>query len=174
MKPSLEGTMPALPPLIADRRVAAARSVGWRMGDHPDLSRRRKIVARYAVATLSMGLASLYQTGMVRRVPELPFDRFDANRIEASAQGYQVLGVPDAVLAVFNNASTMLLATLGGPGARPRALRALLAAKVTVDSAYVAKLAVDQATQHKLLCTYCLVASAATWGALAPAWRQAG
>ncbi len=173
MKPSLKGTLPALPPIVVDRKVAAARSVGWRTTDHADLRRRRRIVGSYALASLAMGAASLYQTGIVRRVPELPFPRFDANYVEASAEGYQVLGVPDAVLAVFSNASTMLLATLGGPGPRSAPLRALLAAKVTVDSAYVGKLVFDQVARHKVLCTYCLVASAATFGALAPAWRQA-
>lgn len=173
MKPSMQGTMPALPPLVVDRKLAAARSVAWRTSQDPQITRRRKVIARTAVATASMGLASLYQTGILRKLPDLPFAPFNAEHVESSAEGYQVLGVPDAVLAVFSNATTITLAVLGGPGPRSRPLRALLAAKVSLDSAYISKLVFDQATQHKTYCWQCLLAAAATWASLPPAWRDA-
>jgi hypothetical protein len=50
------------------------------------------------LSTACMGVASLYQTGVVRRIPELPLALFDANRVEASAQAYQLLRMPDAPL----------------------------------------------------------------------------
>src|SRR4051794_6936736 len=101
MRPSLKGTLPAVPPLLVDRKVAAQRSVRWRTLDDPDLRRRRQIIARYTAANVTMSMAALYQTGILVSLPDLPFERFDAQRIESSAEGHQVLGVPDAVLALF-------------------------------------------------------------------------
>jgi hypothetical protein len=43
----------------------------------------------------------------------------------------------------------------------------LAAAKLAYDGAGAAWLTAEQNTKHRALCFYCLLASAATWGALA-------
>jgi len=63
--------------------------------------------------------------------------------------------------------------TVAGGEQPPRWLRALAAAKACVDAAYATKLTVDQATKHRAACSWCLLATAATFSALPQALRAA-
>jgi len=126
----------------------------------------------YLAASTAMGVVALYQTGLTSRVPELPVPGFDAPTVDASPQAYQLLGMPDGLLALLSNATTMALIGAGGV-APPRWLRRAAAVKAGVDSAYAVKLASDQVTKHRALCSWCLVALAGTLSALPEAVRQA-
>ncbi len=98
---------------------------------------------------------------MVRHLPELPLPGFDANRVDASAQAYQLLGSPDATLGVVSYSVTAALAALGGERP-PIALSAVLAGKAAVDLGWAAKLTLDQATKHRAACSWCLLATSLT------------
>ena len=93
-------------------------------------------------------------------------------RVDAAPEAYQLLGMPDALLALLSNAATMALVGAGGKR-RPRWLRVLTAAKAGVDAAYSAKLTVDQVRKHPCGCSWCLMTTAATWSALRDALRLA-
>jgi hypothetical protein len=80
--------------------------------------------------------------------------------------------MPDALLALLSNATTMALIG-GGQEARPAWLRRVTAAKAAVDAAYALKLTLDQVTKHRALCSWCLLATAGTLSALPEAVRQA-
>jgi uncharacterized membrane protein len=158
-------------------------ALSWvlREGQTPDLNRRRRVVGLSLVAAAAMGVVSLYQMGLVRKPPEPPFGPFDAARVSGSAQGYAVLEMPDAPLALMSYATTLALAAMGGADrARRMPLVPLaLAGKVAVDAMVSAKLSADQATRYKAACLWCLGASAATF-AMVPlvlpeareAWRN--
>ncbi len=149
------------PPLISEIRDAQDLSLLWRVGESPSLRRRRHAASTaLASATVMAGL-SLYQLGVVRRLPELPLPGFDARVVDASAQAYQLLGSPDATLGVVSYAVTAALAGLGG-AQPPAGLSAVLAAKAAVDLGWAAKLTADQATKHRAACSWCLLASALT------------
>ena len=104
---------------------------------------------------------SLYQLGVIGRLPELPLPGFDANRVDASAQAYQLLGSPDATLGVVSYSVTAALAALGGEQPPP-ALRGLLAAKAAIDLGWAGKLTLDQLTKHRAACSWCLLATSLT------------
>ena len=104
---------------------------------------------------------SLYQLGVIPRLPELPLPGFDANRVDASAQAYQLLASPDATLGAVSYSVTAALAGLGGEEP-PVALAALLTAKAAVDLGWAAKLTIDQATKHRAACSWCLLATSLT------------
>lgn len=158
-----------------------ALSWALREGQTPDLNRRRRVVGLSLVAAAAMGVVSLYQMGLVRKVPEPPFGPFDGAKVSGSAQGYAVLEMPDAPLALLSYATTLTLAAMGGADRSRRMplVPLALAGKVAVDALVSAKLSADQATRYKAACLWCLSASAATW-AMVPlvvpeakeAWRH--
>ena len=174
LKASRTGVRP-LPPLVSGARDAAALSDAWRTDrPGPALRRRRRIVGGTMVSTVCMAVASLYQTGVLGRIPELPLPRFDANRVEASAQAYQLLRMPDAPLAVVSFGMTAALAGAagGGSGRGVQAVRVALGLKALVDAAYGAKLMADQVTKHGRLCSWCLTTTIGAGVALGPALQE--
>ena len=150
-----------LPPLISDIPTAQRLARAWRRGRTSSLRRRRHTATTALASTTVMAGLSLYQLGVIRRLPELPLPGFDANRVDASAQAYQLLGSPDATLGVVSYSVTAALAALGGDEP-PLALSALVAGKAAVDLGWAAKLTLDQATKHRAACSWCLLATSLT------------
>lgn len=158
-----------------------ALSWALREGQTPDLNRRRQVVGLSLVAAAAMGVVSLYQMGLVRKPPEPPLRYLDAAKVSGSAQGYAVLEMPDAPLALLSYATTLTLAAMGGADRSRRMplVPLALAGKVAVDALVSAKRSADQATRYKAACLWCLSASVATW-AMVPlvvpeareAWRN--
>ncbi len=66
--------------LMLGRDRAEELSRELRLGGGPSLASRRRIVALYLLASGSMGVVSLYQMGITKRLPELPLPGFDAPR----------------------------------------------------------------------------------------------
>ena len=167
-----------LPPLISDIPTAQALSETWRTGETDSLRRRRRAAATALASTTVMAGLSLYQLGVIRRLPELPVPGFDANRVDASAQAYQLLAAPDATLGAVSYAATAALAALGGKDP-PLGLSALAAGKAAFDLGWAAKLTLDQATKHRAACSWCLLATSLTIatfvsaaGELRATWRK--
>ena len=151
-----------------------------RVESSSDLKHRRGIVGLSLLASASMGVIALYQTGLIKHLPEPPLPMLDADKVDASAEAYETLRTPDAILGLGSYAVTMGLAAAGGKDRARETpwLPLLLAGKVAVDAANAAKLSVDQWTKHRAFCFWCLIAAAATF-AMAPlavpeaiaAWR---
>jgi len=139
---------------------SAAASEALRNGTSPELRHRRAVAALSLVSATSMGVISLYQTGLVKHLPEPPLGLFDADRVDAAADAYP-LGVPDATLGLVSYGVTLALAAAGG-ASQPRWLRIALAGKTALDGAAAVKLTLDQRTKHRAYCSWCLLASAAT------------
>ena len=152
-------------------RDARARQLSreLRTESSPDLRRRRGIVALSLTASAAMGVIALYQTGIIKHLPEPPLPKMDADKVDASAEAYRKFAAPDAVLGLGSYAVTMALASIGGKDrVREMPLVPLaLAVKVAFDVATAAKLSVDQWTKHRAFCFWCLIAASATF-AMAP------
>lgn len=84
-----------------------------RYANSPDLDRRRKIVLFSVLGLLDFSIISLYQTGVIRRLPDIPYKLFDSNRVNASEDAYR-FGVPDGPVSAVAYASAMVLASAGG------------------------------------------------------------
>ncbi len=135
-----------------------------RTGEGDFLEERRSVIVLSLTAIGCMGLIALYQTGIIRRLPDLPLPLMDADKVDASDEAYEKLSVPDAFIGLGSYAATMGLAAMGG---KKRAqeqpwIPLALAAKASVDAAQAAKLTYDQWAKHKALCVWCLIAAAAT------------
>ena len=138
--------------------------VQLRESDSPAMERRRGVIGLGMVAAGAMGLIALYQTGIIKHLPEPPLPRLDADKVDASAEAYEKLSMPDAVLGLGSYTATMGLA---GMGRENRAIEhpwipLALAAKVGLDVAQAGKLTVDQWTKHRAFCSWCLLAATAT------------
>ena len=134
----------------------------------PNMRRRRAVVALSSLGAASLGLIALYQTGIIKRLPEPKLPYLDAERVDASPEAYEWLSTPDAILGVTSFGVTMTLAAMGG---RDRARKQpyiplALAAKTVLDVFNAARLTRDQWTKHRAFCIWCLIAAGSTLASL--------
>jgi uncharacterized membrane protein len=155
---------------------AAAREL--READSPEVRRKRKIGWLSALAIADFTVIALYQTGVIRHLPDPPWRVFDSDAISGSREAYP-LGVPDAALALVYHGVVWTLAGAGGSarsGRSPRLDVALGAAACAGAAAALAYLV--EMTRMRRVCVYCLTAAGlelATFGWAVPgAWRGRG
>jgi uncharacterized membrane protein len=146
-----------------ERAKRLSRELREGKGDH--LEQRRRTVVLSLVSMVSMGVVVLYQTGVIRRIPELELPAFDADKVDASAEAYQILGMPDGAMGMASYATTLMLAAAGGKDRARTApwLPLALAAKATIDAAQAARLTWSQWADHRAFCSWCLLAAGATF-----------
>lgn len=157
----------APPPAVLSREL--------RLGTGPDLRRRRWILGLSLFGTLMAQIVTLFQMGLVRRLPDPP-GPFDATRVDASDYAYKRLAVPDGVLMLLTYGATAALAAAGG-GDRARrrpALPLLLAAKTGYDTYTCLTLAREEWAENRAFCPYCQAATLASVASLALALPEAG
>lgn len=145
--------------------TATQLSKELRTGHGGFLEERRGVIALSLTAIGCMGLIALYQTGIIRRLPDLPLPLMDADKVDASDEAYSHLQMGDAFLGLGSYAATMGLAAMGPKDRAEKQpwIPLALAAKATADAAQAAKLTYDQWAKHKAFCIWCLVAAAATF-----------
>lgn len=51
--------------------------------------RRRGVIGLSLAAAGSMGLIALYQSGVIRHIPEPPLPALDADKVDASAEAFE-------------------------------------------------------------------------------------
>lgn len=139
------------------------------------LEQRRKIVGLTLAAAGSMGLISLYQTGVIKSLPDPPLPYFDSEKVNAGAEAYSRLSMPDAPIGLGSYAATLGLAAMGGENrAEERPWIPLaLAAKTVADALQAGKLTVDQWTKHRAFCVWCLIAAGCTFATVPLALPEA-
>jgi uncharacterized membrane protein len=133
------------------------------------LKERRGTVTLALTAAGCMGLIALYQMGVIRHLPDLPFSSFNADKVDASDEAYSKLQMGDAFIGLGSYAVTAGLAAMGGKD-RDREqpwIPLALAAKAAADAGTAAKLTYDQWAQHRAFCIWCLIAAGATFAAAA-------
>lgn len=135
-----------------------------RLGDSPDLERRRKTVALSMVGAAAGIVVSLYQTGVIHHLPDPPGKIWDSDKVDASDYAYKRARTPDGLAMLVTYGVTALLAGAGGQD-RARKLPWLplaLAAKVASDVATNMTLAREEWAENKALCAYCQAANLAS------------
>lgn len=130
-------------------------------GNSDELARRRIIVLLSAIGLADFSLISLYQTGVIKKLPDIPLPIFDSNKVNASESAYQ-LGVPDGPVSSLAYAATMVLASAGAndtSGLKPVADVAL-AATVAGNAAGALLYLNDMLFKQKKICVYCITGAA--------------
>lgn len=142
--------------------MVASRAIMRVVGLDNAASRRRSIAALATFAAADFALGSLVQTGVIRRLPDLPIRGVDSHRVMTSPAAYP-WGIPDAPLAL---ASSGLVIAAAGAAQRARTTRRrrrieqLLAALSIGGSLGVVHYLVEMIRLRRA-CAYCIAAAAA-------------
>ena len=126
-------------------------------GKGDDLNRKRQVMLLSAIGLVDFSIISLYQTGVIKRLPDLPFKIFDSNKVNKSPQAY-AMGVPDGPVSAAVYAATMILATAGGTessGRKPIA-DVMLGGAVLGNTAGAVYYLYDMIFKQKKVCLYCV------------------
>lgn len=156
------------PPRVLSREL--------RLGTGPDLRRRRWVLGLSLLGTLAAQIVTMFQMGLVRRLPDPPVGPFDSDRVDASDYAYSRLGTPDGALMLVTYGATAALAAAGGAdrAGRNPALPLALAAKTGFDTVSALRLAADEWHDNRALCAYRQAATVASLASFVLAVPEAG
>lgn len=149
----------------------SAISKSLRTGRSATLRRRRRVVALSALGLLDFSIISLYQSGVIQHLPDLPGELFDSDYVNASDEAYQ-FGAPDAPISAVIYGLNMVLATAGGTEqtGRPPVFDVLLGASLVANAGGAASYLYNMITKQKKVCLYCVAGAAINFASLAVAW----
>jgi len=135
----------------------------------PDLQRRRWVIGLSFLGIAFGKMVSLFQTGILKTLPDPPLDIFDTPRVNSADYAYRYGGVPDAFGMVVNYGITAALAAAGGEDRAEEkpALPIVLAAKALGDLALTATTARLQIKETGKLCFYCTLGTITSAAVLA-------
>lgn len=128
--------------------------------------RRRRTDRTIAIACCCAALGTLvpvalYQTGMVKELPDPPGRLFDSPGIVTSGSAFP-LGIPDAILGLASYGSTLALLLVAGP---PGTMSHRIArSKLLLDGALAAFNFGKQIVRYGKLCSWCTATALATAG----------
>jgi uncharacterized membrane protein len=140
---------------------ATAIKNALRFGSSADLERRRNVIALSALGLLDFSIISLYQTGFIKKLPDIPHPLFDSNKVNAANDAY-AMGVPDGTVSAAVYAVTMVLASAGGSASSGRkpVLDILLGGAVAGNAAGAAYYLANMIFKQKKICIYCVTGAA--------------
>jgi uncharacterized membrane protein len=132
-----------------------------RNNDSEAMDKRRLITLLSALGLVDFAVISLYQTGVIEKLPDLPLPIFDSNKVNASKEAYQ-FGVPDGPISAAVYAATMVLAAAGGSeqSGRKPVFDTLLGTAVMGNTAGAIYYLYDMIFKQKKICLYCLAGAA--------------
>ncbi|GAB2787436.1 putative membrane protein [Hymenobacter luteus] len=136
-------------------------SLELRHGKSADLKRRRWIIGLSLVGVAAGQMVSLYQTGIIKHLPDPPLDVFDSDKVDASDYAYKRLDTPDALPMIMTYGLTATLAGAGGMNraAQQPLLPVAMGLKTLFDTVTTVKLGREEWQENKALCFYCQVAT---------------
>ena len=135
------------------------------------MDRTQAIVGLSLVGAASMAVVTLFQTGLVSRLPDPPIRGFDSERVNASPIAYP-LGVPDGALSLASLALNVPVAAALGRRRRPGLARSL-AGKAVLEAAVSTWYVWQMPARERAWCAYCVAGAAATLGIAALAVGEA-
>jgi uncharacterized membrane protein len=138
-------------------------------GKSGDLTRRRLIIVLSLVGLAAMTMVSLFQTGLIHHIPDLPNRAlFDSAKVNSSEQAYK-FGLPDGPFVMVSLAITIVLAAFGGANRAEVHLwiPLVFTAKTAVDAFFSAAYLWNMITVQKVACIYCIAAALATFAIVA-------
>jgi uncharacterized membrane protein len=137
------------------------------------LQRRRSIVAISILGLANASFMTLYQTGIMKRLPDLPARFFDANKVTSSKKAFE-FGMPDAPGASLLYSLIMTLATYGGNRRLKRhySIDLLLLAAVVINASFAVQYFINMLVKQKKICLYCVAATLTNISMLPYAWTE--
>ena len=134
-------------------------------GNGDDLRRRRAIIGLSLLGIGAMAAATLFQTGIIKHLPDPPLKNFDSDAVTSSDVAY-ALGGADAALSVASLAANIPAAAFGGENrfvTKPL-IPIAFAAKALTEAVIASWFFYRLAFKEKTWCAYCIVNAASIWG----------
>jgi uncharacterized membrane protein len=150
--------MPSVRDIVRKEPPQALRH-DFRQTNRSEILLRRAIVGGSLIGTACMAITTLFQTGMVRHLPDPPVEGFKSDKVNASDLAYG-WGMPDSPLSIGSHAASIALATYGDADrAEKQPLVPLAATVAAVPAAVTAAryLFYDMPVREKGWCPYCIV-----------------
>lgn len=150
-------------------------SLELRHGQSADLKRRRWIIGLSLLGVAAGQMVSLYQTGIIKHLPDPPLDIFNSDKVDASDYAYKRMDTPDALPMIITYGLTATLAGAGGMNRinQQPLLPVAMGVKTLFDTLTTVKLGKEEWDENKALCFYCQVATVASFASLALALPEA-
>ncbi len=129
------------------------------------LRRRRVIIGLSLLGMGAMTMVSLFQTGVIKHLPDPPIDGFDSDKVNSSDTAY-ALGVPDGTLSLASLAANIPIAAFGGANrAEEQPIVPVLAAgKAMVEAVVAGWYFYQMPAVEKAWCGYCIMGAVANMG----------
>jgi uncharacterized membrane protein len=126
-------------------------------GATPDLHEKRKIILLSAIGLADFAIISLYQTGIIKHLPDIDHPLFDSDKVNASKDAY-MFAAPDGPISALAYAATMVLASVGGSNrtGRKPLLDLALGATIAGNAAGALYYLYNMIFKQKKICLYCL------------------
>lgn len=127
------------------------------MSTDEDLQKRRQVVRLSVLGMLDFAFISLYQSGAIKRLPELPLAAFDSNKVNAAPEAYK-MGAPDGAISTAIYAANIVLATAMGTAdsGRKPVHDMLLGTTVAGNTAGALYYLKNMISQQQKVCPYCI------------------
>lgn len=137
-------------------------------GNSEDLNRRRTLIWLSALGILDFTLITLLQTGVIRKLPDLPGRFFDTNGINTSKTSY-LTALPDAAISNVIFSGIIALAAVGGSrkASRQDSVDVLLGAAVLGHVIGGTIMTYDMIAKKKKVCLYCLAGAGTIYASAA-------
>jgi hypothetical protein len=141
---------------------------GLRSGSSLFLRRRRGILGLTFFSSTLLSVTSLYQMGILERLPQPRWCGFNSEKVNGSAQAYSILCLPDGLLGF---ASYAITACLVGAGPENRSqtnawLPVSMGLKLLTDALAAGKLTLDECRKIHAFSLWSLLTAGATFVAL--------
>lgn len=144
-----------------------------RNGISKSLKRRRKIITLSAVGLIDFSIISLYQVGVIKKLPDLPGKIFDSNKVNASEDAY-MMGVPDGPVSAGLYTLNMILAAYGGgeKAGRPMWSDILLSGVALANAGGAVYYLKNMITKQKKACPYCILGAGLNFAIVPYAFQE--
>ena len=132
-----------------------------REGQGSDMTNRRWVFGLSMAGVVIGQIVSLYQLGIIKKLPDPPIGIFDSNKVNASDYAYKRGYTPDAVFMLFTYATTAWLAAMGGKDRSKTMplIPLLMGTKAVFDVLTNLELAREEWNENNKFCAYCQTAS---------------
>lgn len=139
-------------------------SLELREGRSDDLTRRRWVIGLSLLSVAVGQVVGLYQTGILKHLPDPPVGPFNSDKVDASNYAYKRLATPDALMMVVSYGMTAWLAGMGGMNRAETSpfLPIVTALKAAGDAGVALELAREEWAENQALCAYCQAATLAS------------
>lgn len=139
-----------------------------RHSEAPAMILRRAVIGSSLIGIACMAVTTLFQSGMLKRLKDVPLAEFDSDKVNSSDLAYG-WGLPDSPISILAHAAAIAIASYGAAGraqSQPMVPLAATAAALPGAATAARYLFHDMPVTERRWCPYCIVDALAHIAAL--------